>query len=230
MLKKITLLSCLLAIFFIAQGAHSEEKPYDEAISLGNSCQVTWQLKANGFRTFAYPFDWFHTPSTGLLGFITYQGSNFFDIDKISVIGPYPGDPICLQVMDLNFGIMSYHDFTSNPPFANYWDVKLKYDRRIKRFFNLLNSNKKVLLVRLGDSRQEIECLDYLLQQNYPKLNYTILAVHETEDFKLDWGLDRIKNYYIKQIPWNWQGDVASWKAVLENFHIKTNNDALLND
>jgi hypothetical protein len=222
MLKKIFFISCFCSLYFIFQ-AQTEEKPYDEAVSLGYNCQVTWQLKANGFRTVAYPFDWLHTPSLGLLDFITYQGSNFFDINKISDLGPYPGDPNCLQVLDLNFGITSYHDFSANPPFENYWRIKSKYDRRISRFFDLLNSNKRILFVRLGDSRQEIEDLDYLLQQQYPNLNYSILAVNESEDYNTNWGLERIKNYYIKQTPWNWQGDFVSWKAILEHFPIKSN-------
>ena len=224
MLKKI-FISCLCALFFIFY-AQAEEEPYDEAVSLGYGCQVAWQLKANGIRSLSYPFDWFHTPFNGLVGFITLKGSNFLDVNQISIVGPYAGDPGCLQVVDLCYGITSYHDFSANPPFANYWHIKLKYDRRIKRFFDLLKSNKRILFIRQGDSRHQIECLDALLQQIYPRLNYSILAVNDSEEYKDKWGSERIKNFHIKQIPWVWQGDYQSWKEVLGHFSIKANPHA----
>lgn len=207
--------------FCLSFYANAHIQTYDEVVSLGDTCQVAWQLELNGIRKFAYPFDWVCTSFKSLVGFIEQKGAHFLEFDKISVMGVYPGNPTRLQVVDLVYGIVFYHDFLASPPLANYNDVKAKYDRRLKRFFDLLNSNKKVLFVREGFMREQIEFLDHLLHSTYPNLKYTILAVSDREDFKESWKLDRISNFYLPQNPWNWQGDSAKWKEILTQFKVK---------
>ncbi len=116
MLKNVC--ASLLLILLITFNVKADTQFYDEAVSLGYSCQVAWQLEANGIRKRAHPFDWFHTPFESLLSFIHCKGANFLERDKINVIGPYPESPTHLHVIDLVYGIASYHDFISSPPLA----------------------------------------------------------------------------------------------------------------
>lgn len=218
MLKKIVVYVFLTVL--VTFHARAKTPVYDEAVSLGFDCQVAWQLEANNMRKFAYPFDWVHTHFDSLINFIVNKGANFLDADKIAVIGPYPGDPSRLHVIDVVYGIISYHDFRANPPFENYWEVKAKYDRRIKRFFDLLNSNKKVLFVRYGLTRPQVEFLDGLLHFLYPTLSYTILAVNDDPEYLADWGLERVRNFYIQQTLGMWKGDSARWKEILSAFSL----------
>lgn len=224
MLKKYFL--CLLLVLSITSYTHAKAKSYDQAVSLGYGCQVAIRLEHNGFRTLAYPFDWVHTPVDSLLKFIANKGANFLDADKIASTGAYPGDPSRLQVIDLVYGITSYHDFLTTPYFGNYLEVKAKYDRRVQRFFELLESNQKILFVRQKATRAEIEYLDEVLRSSYPRLSYTILALHDTEEYCYNWGLERVRNFYIRDIPSDWQGDGARWTEILSQFSIIPNANA----
>lgn len=210
----------LLWIVSINVSIKAESQVYDEVVSLGFGCQIAWQLDSLGIRNSAYPFDWVHTSHEALIAFIAHKGANFFAWDKIAVIGAYPGDPARLQVVDLLYGIVSYHDFLSNPPMANYQDIKSKYDRRITRFFNLLGSKKKVLLIRLGSTRAEIEYLDYVLRTLYPNLSYTLVALHDTQEYLYNWGYKHIKNLYLPQVLGDWHGDSTRWKEIMNQFSL----------
>jgi hypothetical protein len=218
MLKKFML--SLFFIFAVNCSCHAEDRTYDQAVSLGFSCQVVWQLETNGKRSLAYPFDWVHTHSVSLLSFLANKGAGFLELKNISIQGKYAGDTAHMKVVDIINGIISYHDIISSPLFGNYKAVKAKYDRRIKRFFELLNSNKKVLFVRQGDTKAEIEHLDYFLHESYPNLNYDILAVNCTEEYHTDWEMTRVKNYFIPQIEGDWMGNFECWKEVLSHFSV----------
>jgi hypothetical protein len=89
-----------------------------------------------------------------------------------------------------------------------------------------LNSKKRILFVREGLTRSQVEYLDQVLKTTYPKLSYTILAVHNDAEYHEDWGLKRIKNFYLSQTPGDWMGDFARWKEILSNFHIKPLGEA----
>ena len=225
MFKKI---ACVFLVFFCfalqADNPEHEKQEiqfFDEVISLGYECQVAWQLETNGLRKYAYPFDWFRTSFESLMAFIKNKGEHFFEIDKICIIAPYLGHITYFHVQDLIYGIHSFHDFLVTPPLANYEMVKAKYDRRIERFFKVLESNKRVLFVREGLSREQTEELDRLLKDLYPALSFTILAVSDREEFKEDWGSQTIRNFYLKQKPLDWQGDYSRWKEILSNFVIQ---------
>jgi hypothetical protein len=214
---------CLLITLSTIFGINLKAETYDEVVSLGYGCQVAHQLEAHGMRKLAYPFDWFHTPFKGLLSFITYKGKNFWDINKIHIVGVYPGDPNNLEVHDLNYGIISYHDFSSSPALLNYAAVKGKYDRRTKRFFDLLNSTKKVLFVCQYYTKVQIEQLDELLRSSYPSLSFTLIAVGNTEDFKIDWHLPRIENYFMEEVFGDWRGNFPRWTEILSQYSVKHN-------
>lgn len=210
----------LILTFSIAYHTSCNAETYDDVVSLGYGCQVAWQLQIHGYRKQAYPFDWLRTSFESLFSFIYNKGANFLDLDKINVLGPYLGDPVYLQVVDMVYGIQSFHDFESRNPLGNYQDVKSKYDRRVKRFFQLLATKKKILFVREGLTRAQVEQLDFLIHQLYPSLNYTILAVSENEEFRIPWGLNRISNFYLSQTTENWMGDPEQWKQILSHFSL----------
>ncbi len=209
-----------LFLLFIPFNLKAVIKQYDEAVSLGTACQSAWQLEANGMRKLAYPFDWLITPFDSLVSFITCRGVNFLDKDKLAVVEVLPGNPSMLHIVDLLYNIHSIHDFYG-PDMSNYDAVKAKYDRRIKRFFNLLDSNKKILFVRVQISRSEAEEIDRLFQTFYPKLRYTLVAVSEDPNAQFDWGLERVKNFYMQQIPGDWAGNHEKWETILSQFPVK---------
>lgn len=216
--KYLKYLNCLLFFLLVSFRIAPAEKDaeYDEAVSLGSMCQVAHQLQANGIRHHAYPFDWIITPADGLIRFITHKGEGFLELENLA-FGELWANTNFIVTIDTVYGFKILHDFYV--PFEeSYAPVKEKYDRRKERFFKLLKSNKKVLFIRTYLSREQAELLDHALRKFYPKLSYTILALNETEE---NWGLERVKNFQLHQIPNVWSGDPARWKEILSQFKVK---------
>lgn len=198
----------------------SQREEYDEAVSLGTSCQAAWYLQGYGLRHWAYPFDWMVTPPHALLAFIKNKGKNFLEKENLQTLEVLPGTPSILHVVDTKYDIHLIHDFYF-PDMKNYNSVKAKYTRRIKRFFNLLESNKRVLFIRVQFSRSEALLLDELLHKLYPDLKYTLLVLSDAPEAYDDWMLPRVKNFFMEQQPGNWMGDGERWREVLSLFSIK---------
>jgi hypothetical protein len=210
----------LLLLFFVSFDLKATIKKYDETVSLGTACQSAWHLEANEIRKWAYPFDWLITPFESLMIFMESRGAGFLDKDQLTIVETLHGHPSMLHVVNLAYNIHFIHDFLA-PDMFNYDAVKEKYDRRIKRFFDLLESNKKVLFIRVQISRPEAECLDNYLHTHYPNLDYTLVAVSEDSDARSDWGLERVRNFYMQQIPGNWMGNGEKWREILSQFPVR---------
>lgn len=215
--KNVNVSLMIVFIFvFLLSGLEAEQPDeYDEVVSLGFACQVAYQTKLNGFRTHAYPFDVLITPYESMLLFIVNKGVNFLEPSNLHVLEVLPGG--VLSVLEKGYNIQMIHDFTLN--FANYNQVKAKYDRRIKRFFDLLASNKRVLFIRINLNYYQAIELDNILHTLYPQLPYTILALNDDEQSKQDWHLERVRNFYLRWTG-GWDGDYARWKEILNHFKL----------
>lgn len=200
---------------------HASSRKYDETVSLGSACQSAWQLEVNEVRKWAYPFDWLVTSFDGLVAFIMNRGEGFLERDNLEVVEVLKGDSLSfLHVVDRKYDFHSIHDFFF-PDMYNYDKVKDKYERRIQRFFALLESDRKILFVRTQISRNEATYLDSLLHRLYPHLEYTLVAVSGDPDAQMDWGLERVRNFYMQQTQGDWQGDYQKWKEILSQFSVK---------
>ncbi len=232
MYRKITFLFvCYCACFFALHSmpsklyAQAEERPYDLVIGLGDMCQVAFQLSTHN-QTFAtFPFDWVLTPFESLYSFLASEGAFFLDIDKLIFVTGKPSylNATMTYIEDTVYHIQFLHDFALSPDFLkNYYGIKAKYDRRLKRLLNELHSTKKILFIRRGISYQQAILLDNLLHNLYPQLTYTIVALDSTEEIKQDWKLGRVKNLYLRELsPWQWYGDTQAWLEILSQFPIK---------
>lgn len=214
----LAILSFLLCFTQVDLGAVIKE--YDEVVSLGTACQAAWQLEANGMRQLAYPFDWVVTPFHALKAFLENKGENFLDKDKLVIAEVLNGSPSMLRVVDTTYDMHFIHDFLA-PDMPNYAEVKAKYDRRVKRFFKLLETDKKILFIRVNILRHEAEYLDNFLHTSYPQLRYTLVALSEYSADQVDWGLPRIRNFYMPQTPGDWAGNHEQWKEILRQFSLR---------
>ncbi len=215
---KTSVTSFIFALLIICC-AHAKMETYDQAVGLGFNCQVAHQLEHNKVRFFAYPFDWCQTPFDSLLAFIANEGKDFLEWGNICALKPHHGDPTHLEVVDLVYGITTFHDFLTSPHLGNYAQVKSKYDKRTKRFFDLLKSNQRVLFIRQDLSKEQAEYLDEVLHSTYPNLNYTLLVINATEEYKPSWGLPRIANFYMEPVA-DWTGNYSRWTEILSQFSV----------
>lgn len=179
------------------------------AISLGTACPVAFVLRDIGIRTVAYPFDWVAVPFKGLYRTIENDFDNFFIKKNLDfVMGPdFDG------IIDTDTQFVFFHDFpiiSDNPEqedtvrsgkilenFLDFYDdINNKYQRRIFRFREALNSSEKVILIRYLATKEEAVLLRDLIQFKYPLLDFTIVIITDNLEHK-NWNEYQIENYYI---------------------------------
>ncbi len=188
-------------------------------ISLGCNCHPACFTRLYGIRFFASPFDWVATPYQALYKFIKNDFNDFFK--KENLVAPSPemnfSDAVQLLIADLKHisrneyagwildkesGMFSIHDFPSHTHEAIDQCHELeyeKYQRRIKRFYNEINSGKHVYFIRyLNITKKEAYDLYQLIKLKFPKTSFTLIVIGNTAvEFDQDWGIFGIKNFFI---------------------------------
>lgn len=163
---------------------------YDNLISLGYNCSVANSFIELQSRPFSLPFDWNYVSDFALPEYFENDFINFFKLKNLRRASQ-SGNPSCemsnklLKICYVHDG--KYEDLIKND--NHYKNSYQKYKRRINRLLKLLNSNKKLLFVRLINSIDKISNyikLEKVISNKYPNLNFKILLISDNEDFKLD--------------------------------------------
>lgn len=189
-------------------------------IPLGCHCGVAWWMREHNIRTFALPFDWCITPYNALYAVINDEFDSYFKRENLvassakywqnSIYDFYnrmshgPVDASPGAVLDKQFQMIFSHDFSNNHHATinqQYEEQKAKYTRRVKRFFDAMNSNKHVYLIRLHDitKAQTLE-LYTVLKGKFPLTSFTLIAMgDDPQEFMQDWHIPHIKNIFISK-------------------------------
>jgi hypothetical protein len=144
-------------------------------ISIGSDCHIAMFLKNNNLKSYSFPFDWI----------VTYNGvSKCIENDFNNFI------PKLLNRIN-EYDMFFYHDFDR----SNVYDHIDKYNRRIERFKNILETTtEEITFCRKGhcthhhdehngtyknitNDIEDIYNLDDILKKKYPKLNYKIILI-----------------------------------------------------
>jgi hypothetical protein len=185
-----------------------------EFVSLGSDCSVAYQLNLHKLRTSAYPFDWVRCNDFNTtVDCIENNFEHFFDQTDLRSIPsngthPYMRDDQFdinrhgLRVVNKKNNIRFYHDFLHNLT-EEYDDVRKKYDRRIKRFFETLEGKKRIVFVRVERSEipeKTIGRFDSVIRR-YTN-NYSLCVV----------VLKKYKNIQFK----SWTKDEIDWNSIFQ--------------
>lgn len=194
-------------------------------VSLGYNCIAADQLQRSQIRAYAYPFDWVITPWESLYKALNNWFKDFLLRENLMPHGRH-------LVMDRLYNIDYWHDFDwqylgdfSFETMHNFLDkqgnrypqgidklldiyfpeVKEKYNRRVDRFKALSQHNDPVLFLRVFEvTREQAIMLRNILVARFPRMKFVLVVVNNTEDFKVDWGVKRIKNFYMPQdLSWD---------------------------
>lgn len=184
-------------------------QPYNPIISLGINCQVAYQLRIHGLRYEAYPFDWIICPFEALIQLLENKFEDFLAPEYLVFIHTEKDK----HILHTKYGIKFLHDFKLVPHFMNdYEKVKTTYDRRIKRFYQKLSEPCRALLIRRKITKKQAIQLKQVLQQQFPQANFLIQAIDNSEEIKVDWDLEMIKNYYMPVgSEQTWKGNTILW-------------------
>jgi hypothetical protein len=144
-------------------------------IPLGSDCFVAYQLQKHGLRKAAYPFDWIISDIKGIELCILNDFSNFIDKEYLVCKGksnsfPHLDEDYCeldadnystIKMKHTLYNFVFPHDFKDDFSNDDFEHIVNKYNRRIKRFYNIMCSPEKKVLLGIGN-KKSFERLEYL--------------------------------------------------------------------
>ncbi len=179
-------------------------KKYTNVISLGYFCSVALEIKRLNMRNGSYPFDWILTDSMkNVIDLIENSFENFLEFEHLA---QYRSDHGLYK--NMLTGISFYHDFSEfKSARLQYEAVKDKYDRRIKRFYTVIE--QPTLFIRYISSQED---MDYVIS-NYNYIEEVLKRFHNN-------------NHIIYVANNNLQSDLSSNQA--EIYYVaKDDNDSV---
>lgn len=229
----ISFLTYLLFFTFIQYGSEDPIIKDVEYVSLGWNCFNARQLrhyKVYGIRKAAYPFDWNQTSLNGLCSVLLDNFFDFFNPDYL--VKSMPG---AVGIFNKKYNITMAHDFEvfGNITEKNFLQflptIQKKYERRIKRLYNVCNTARHVYFFRTAPShrdtnflkydiphtKKQIERLRNILLELFPQKNWTLIASCSDEEYKDDWGMEQVKNFYVDN-----DESKNDFKIILEKLNI----------
>jgi hypothetical protein len=199
---------------------------YDAIFSLGDLCLASIQLRKNNLRPFAGVIDWMGSPFLHDVNrLLTNRFTSFMELQHLTIRGYANAD--MLLVSDDTYNIMSNHDFVASKNtltyLATYPEVKAKFDRRIKRFIEKMETSRRILFVRTEGTFDDVLELDEVLSR-LVKQEYRILVINHTNVSGIvekSWPLERVCALEFPNIE-IWEGNNHLWKEVLDGIDINT--------
>jgi hypothetical protein len=166
-------------------------------ISLGSTCGLAYQLQKLNLKKESLPFDWIRSNS---ISSVLYLIKNNFDgfLDNLihiknddkfpEVDEDFNEDLINIETniyRNEKFCLGFFHDFNKNTSFNN---VKEKYDRRIKRFYEKVKSPSIFIRDELNFKQKDIEIYNELYEEliKYNNQNQFILIINTFKNQNID--------------------------------------------
>jgi hypothetical protein len=187
-------------------------------ISLGPTCSVAYQLQKLNLKKESLPFDWIRCNSISfLLNLIKNNFNNFFDdltYVKDDTKFPYIEKDDSVELFDeikdfktkiyktKNIGF--FHDFKED---VTIDQIKEKYNRRIKRFYETIKNKSIFIRDDLFFKESNIPVYNELnnLLKNFNKDNLLVLIINTNKNLNLS-SLDKsIKIYIDSEKITEWQ-------------------------
>ena len=208
---------------------------FDHIISLGSFCQTAYQIRRYFGCEKAHTFDWWVTPTVGLVELIESQFIDLFVESNMTIVEEEAG----AAVMCARYGLMHYHDFDNSKiagrpaPFLVRAECKnniSKFSYLVKR---LLSINGKVLFIRMGTGyvqhyEKNMDFNEDLLkrfiiamERMLPNIEFQILLLNSTP-IEIDKRVtfDTVNNYDVTL----WNGSDQGWGEMFSRQQIRLGN------
>ena len=174
-------------------------KTFDEIISLGTQCDPGLSLRTLNLKKETYPFDWVRSNSKIIYDVLLNGRDRYLTFDNEKSNDFYTKHLDNLDFKDKKpMHINSYGQYFTHYTSNSIDELKNKFNRYFDRYFELLNSNKKVLFIHTHEeynyhkkSRDnKVELYNYLckindlLKEKYPNLKFNIINIDINNNFK----------------------------------------------
>ncbi len=171
-------------------------------ISLGYNCAAARHFQRHNLSEAFLPFDWCKSPAESIIFAFYNDFKDFLSASTLAIIG---SNEKFHEVMN-GYNIEFVHDFKNQD--QNIADKKValydydhnreKYKRRINRLYKALESGKEVYFFRTVITKQEALMLRNLISFKFPQLNYTLVVMNDSPEYKEPWHEARIKNFFLE--------------------------------
>ncbi len=195
------------------------QPPADALVSLGRDCQIAYQMKINGFRKEALPFDQLLTSCDSLSNMLSERLEGFLEPSNFALITK--GNPAVNggnYVLDEKYKSYLIHDFKLNKEYMDDFNrIKEAYQRRIKRLLEIIDKSAHPLFIRKEASKEQALAIHKILTTLRNNKPFTLAVLDTTPEIKEDWNLKEhgIRNFYLRQPePYEWTGDNNAWKEI----------------
>ncbi|OXM86650.1 DUF1796 family putative cysteine peptidase [Paenibacillus rigui] len=197
---------------------------YDAIFSLGNNCLPSIQLEKNNIRPYAGVLDWMDSQSLPHVNMLLKNRfEDFLDPHHLIPLGP-SGD--FLLVLDKKYEVTVVHDFplirNNAAHLSSYPEVKQKMHRRIQRFFDKLQTSRRILFVRVGGSFEETRELQSILS-GMVKHDFHILLVNHQPGLvnvvENHWPLEKVCSLSLPWVADLLEGNNAHWMGIFTGIH-----------
>lgn len=185
-----------------------------EIINLGGDCQIAYQMHINGIRKYALPFDKIICAADNLEQVLLNDFGGWLEKENLELVITERSK----YILDARYDTRWLHDFRLSDNFMHDYDaVFTTYQRRIERYRSLVRGQNSVVFLRKNITRIQALRLRDVVSQLYPNLNFVLVALDSTDDFKQDWHEHNIINLYLKKpIPYHWKGDNLAWIEIFK--------------
>jgi len=195
---------------------------YEAFISLGSTCQTSFQLKRLQLRKFAGPLDWFISrPVPHVARLIRNRFKGFMEFDRLQLLGRNSTNYI---IRDYDYDIISYHDFPLFYRWTDaYPDFKQKIDRRTNAFLTAVKKSP-ICFIRINTSMMDAQHLYAALKSIMPG-NFRLLIVNNSDYIHEvrheDWGIHHIGSVSVPSGT-DWRGSNFAWNEIMDGFKLKS--------
>lgn len=185
------------------------KKEYDFILSIGEDCACTAYLRNHNLQMLSYPFDWLTKAAFETrLELILNDFENFLNLEDLKFLEKTPemfNDKHCDYYENTRNGFYYFHEFPKDEDPKNSFDeVKDKYDRRIKRTYESIQSAERVLFVWLSHSKNTPDDLiislhNKIIQKFNKNIDFLIIendsskSINEIEQREISPGITKFE-------------------------------------
>ena len=90
---------------------------FDHIVGVGGHCQTAYQIRRHFNVDKAYPFDWWVTPTIGLVELLETGFEDIFREENIKIVYEKSGPAVTCS----RYRLMHYHDFDEAKISGEYW-------------------------------------------------------------------------------------------------------------
>lgn len=205
-----------------------------KVVSLGSTCSVARQLQILDMRHASLPFDWVRTHDfDSVIDLIESGFDKYLTEENFVFVRDSDKFPLGIDVGDMGhsesaiyrhkiYDITFFHDFKSTASFpAQFKDFQEKQQRRIDRFYRLLQEEKSLLFVRDDIKMQvtysHVERLFSVLHKINPDLVVKLLIIaYNPKDRPVLGSSDKVYVFNDRNPMGEWWRPNVPWKLLFD--------------